>query len=148
MNQAISNLTQLFEAYVFLDIIKNPPNSIHPKIDLKEELNRKDTTKSKPFYNFIRDIKRVLVKMKDIHTNIWPIKNNFVFYGACIPLSFEIQLYEKREYQIYIKKSQRCPFNYNDLELNNFIDDAIKERKSILSINDIKPFDFFQNFGK
>ena len=148
MNQVISNLTQLIEAYVYLDIIKNPPNSIHPKIDLKEELNRIDTTKSKPFYDFIRDIKRVLGKMKDIHTFIFPIKNNFMYYGACIPFSFEIQFDENKEYQIYIKKSQSCPFNYSDSELNNFIDDAIIEKQSILSINDKEPFDFFQNFGK
>ena len=148
MNQVISNLTQLSEIYAYLDIIKNPPNSFHPKIDLKEELNKIDTTKSKLFYDFYRDIIRIIGKMKDIHTVVLPKKNQFLFYLACIPFSFGIKLDENKEYQIYIKKSSTCPFNYSDSELSKFIDDAANGKKSILSINDKEPFDFFQDFGK
>ena len=78
MNQVISNLTVYFETYVYLDIAKNPPNSFHSKINITEELINIDISKPKPFYEFFRDIKRTIAKLKDIHIVIYPSKNKNV----------------------------------------------------------------------
>ena len=148
MSQVITNLNDSIEHYVYLDIIKNPPNSFHSKIFLRDEINKIDIKKPKPFYEFYRDIIRVLGKMKDFHTMIFPFKNDTYYYIACIPFSFEIKPHENNTYKLYIKKSSICPFNYTDKELNAFIDDSIKEKQNILSINGKDPFDYLQNFGK
>ena len=146
MNQVISNLTVYFETYVYLDIAKNPPNSFHSKINITEELINIDTSKPKPFYEFFRDIKRTIAKLKDIHIVISPSKNKTKYYYACIPFSFGIQNDTNNEYQLYIKNNPLCLFQYADQELKNFLDNSIKEKTSISSINGKDPFDFLQNF--
>lgn len=148
MENVISNLSSLFEGYVYLDIAKNPPNSIHPKIDLKNELNSIDTTINKTFYDFYRDVKRITSKMKDLHFMPIPTFNNASNYIACIPFSFQIKIDKNNNYQLHMKKNFNCPFTYDDINLNEFIDTAIEQNLSISLINDTDPFDFIQNFGK
>ena len=148
MNETITNIILLTEAYIYLDITQNPPNSFHSKINLKDELKKINIEKPKPYYEFYREIKRVFAKLKDYHTMIFPTKNSGELYCACIPFSFNIQLDENNKYQLYIKKDSKCPFNYTDPELNQFIDDSIKDKTFILSINGKDPFDYIQNFGK
>ena len=134
MNQVISNITSFIETYVYLDIIQNPPNSFHSKINLIEEFKKIDTNNSKPFYEFLRELTRITAKMKDYHISFMPTINNANFYYACIPFSFDIQLDDNRENQLYFKNYPICPFSYSDPELIRFIDDSIKEKKSISSI--------------
>ena len=146
MNETITNIILLTEAYMYLDITQNPPNSFHSKINLKDELKKINIEKPKPYYEFYREIKRVFAKLKDYHTMIFPTKNSGELYCACIPFSFNIQLDENNKYQLYIKKDSKCPFNYTDPELNQFIDDSIKDKTFILSIHGKDHFDYIQNF--
>jgi len=97
MNNIISNLTSLLEGYVYLDIVKNPPNSKHQKINLIEELKKINTTSNKPFYNFFREIRRVIGSVKDVHLALMPLQNQALNYTACIPFSFEIKTDENNE---------------------------------------------------
>ena len=100
MNNIISNLTSLLEGYVYLDIVKNPPNSKHQKINLIEELRKINISSNKPFYEFFREIRRVIGSVKDVHLAIMPLNNQALNYTACIPFSFEIKTDENNEYQI------------------------------------------------
>ena len=148
MNNVISNLTTLLEGYVYLDIVKNPPNSMHKKIDLKEELNKIDTTSNKPFYEFFREVRRVIGSVKDVHLVLMPLTNQALNYTACVPFSFEIKKDENNEYQINMKNSSHCNFTYNNTNITDFINNAIGKKTKISSINNQNSFDFFQNFGK
>ena len=149
MKDLISNLTSIIEGYVYLDIAKNPPNLLHKKIDLKEELiNKINISNERPFYEFYRDIKRVLSTVRDINLMPKPLINNFSKYMACLPFSFYIEADEENDYQLYMKKNYKCPFNYTNSTINDFIDDAIYNKRKISLINNINPFDFIQNFGK
>jgi len=147
MNNIISNLTSLLEGYVYLDIVKNPPNSKHQKINLIEELKKINTTSNKPFYNFFREIRRVIGSVKDVHLALMPLQNQALNYTACIPFSFEIKTDENNEYQINMKNSSHCNFKYNNSNITEFINNAIENKTKISSINNQNPFDFFQNFG-
>jgi hypothetical protein len=147
MNNIISNLTSLLEGYVYLDIVKNPPNSKHQKINLIEELKKINTTSKKPFYNFFRNIRRVIGSVKDVHFALMPLYNQALNYTACIPFSFEIKTDQNNEYQINMKNTSHCSFKYNNTNITDFINNAIINKTIISSINNQNPFDFFQNFG-
>ena len=129
MNETISNLIMLAEAYIYLDIIQNPPNSFHSKMNLKDEVKKINIKNPKPYYEFYRELVSIFAKLKDYHILITPTKNFANIYYACIPFSFNIQLDDNNEYQLYIKKFPDCPFRYTDPELNQFIDDSIKDKK-------------------
>ena len=146
MENVISNFTSLLEGYVYLDITKNPPNGFHEKIDLIEELKKINITTERPFYEFYRDIKRVISKVKDLHLQQIPNFNDFANYYACIPFSFYIDLDENNEYQLYMKNYLSCP-PYADENITNFINRAINEKIKISLINNEDPFDFLQNIG-
>ena len=148
MRDVIDNLSSIIEVYVYLDISKNPPNSFHSKYNLKDGLNNIDISKPKPYYDFFRDITRVFANVRDFHLGMFPLIKDAYLYCVCIPFNFEIKLDDNKEYQIYFKRYPVCPYNYTDPELNRFIDDSIKEKISILSINGKDPFDYLQNFGK
>ena len=148
MNDVISNITSLIEGYTYLDIAKNPPNSLHQKINLIEELKNIDRTTDKPFYDFYRDVKRVLATTKDIHLMSIPNFNNASKYMACIPFTFNIKKDENNDYQLYMKENALCPFIYSEETINQFINNATENNLIISSINDKDPFDFIQNFGK
>lgn len=147
MNNIISNLTSLLEGYVYLDIVKNPPNSKHQKINLIEELRKINISSNKPFYEFFREIRRVIGSVKDVHLAIMPLNNQALNYTACIPFSFEIKADENNEYQINMRNSSHCNFKYNNTNISYFINNAIENKTKIISINNQNTFDFFQNFG-
>ena len=148
MEDIISNLTSIIEGYVYLDIAKNPPNSLHEKVNLKEELNKINTTNDRPFYDFFRDIRKVFAKLKDIHLIPNSFFNSFSTFKACIPISFYINIDNNNEYQLYIKNNFICPFKYENEKISTFINKAINDKVEISSINNVDPFDFIQNFGK
>ena len=149
MKNIISNITSIIEGYAYLDISKNPPNSLHEQINLIEELNDINTTTDRPFYEFYRDIRRVVGKLKDVHLMPSSSFNSFDQYMACIPISFYINLDDKNEYQLYMKNNFFCPFNYNNnSDIDLFINDAINNKIEISSINGEDPFNYIQNFGK
>ena len=148
MQEVITNINSLLEGYVYLDIAKNPPNEFHDKIDLKEELNKIDTSAQKPFYDFFRDIKRVFAKTKDLHLLASPSFNNLSNYVGLLPITFHIKTDENNNYQLYLKKVEIVPFIYDDETIPEFINKATEQELTVSSINDTDPFEFIQNFGK
>ena len=149
MKNIISNMTSIIEGYAYLDISKNPPNSLHEAIDLIKELNAINTATERPFYEFYRDIRRVIGKLKDVHLMPIPSFNSFDQYMACIPVSFYIDIDDKKEYQLYMKDNSFCSFIYPyTQDIERFINNAINDKIEISSINGEDPFNYIQNFGK
>ena len=63
MKEIIHNLTEVIDGYVFSDIIQNPPNSTNmTKVNLTKELSEVFTDEQRPYYEFYRDVKRIVAK--------------------------------------------------------------------------------------
>ena len=90
----IKNLQDLFQIYVYSDIAKNPPNSIHEKIDV-DNLLSKISTKNRYFYEFYQEIKIIIDAFKDLHSNIIAAKTpkevSFAQYIAHLPFFFRVR---------------------------------------------------------
>ena len=70
----INNLIYILERYVYLDILKSPPQPsdndyYHNTIYLQYELTQINTQK-RPLYSFYRDVKKVISLCQDLHLNI------------------------------------------------------------------------------
>ena len=67
--QLINNLIKILERYVYLDILKNPPqpsDHYHNKVDLINEISNINTN-TRPLYDFYRDLNIVISKAQDLH---------------------------------------------------------------------------------
>ena len=70
----INKLKKLLNRYVYLDILKNPPQpkdneNYYNKVDLIKELDNLNT-KERSFYEFYGDIKKIIAKCQDQHLDI------------------------------------------------------------------------------
>ena len=62
--ELINNLKNIVERYVYLDILKNPPQpkeNYHNIVDLIEELENVNT-EERPLYDFVRDVNLIISK--------------------------------------------------------------------------------------
>ena len=146
-NSVVDNIKKLMEeGYIYTDIIKNPPNPEYfGKVDLITELNNVKTRKRK-YYDFFRDIRRIIGKMKDGHLNIVASKSPNLFdfkkITMCLPFSFIVRGNSSSNAEIGIKKYEDC-FKYYNNKTKLFIEDHINI--NIDKINNTDPFDFIQN---
>ena len=137
------------EVYVFNDIAKNPPDKeYYGVINIVEEF-RKINTKNRKYYDFYRDIKRVIAKLKDLHF-LFTAKNNTIdgvqidTLMMCLPLSLNVKGNSSENAAMYVEHFQGCQNLYPDEDINfinNHLDIPLK------SINQKSPFDFIQNFS-
>ena len=143
----VNNIKKLIEeGYIYTDIIKNPPNPEYfGKVNLISDLNNVNTKKRK-FYDFFRDIRRIIGKMKDGHLNIIanesPNSYEIKKITMCLPFSFIIKGNDSSKVEMGIKKYEDC-FNYYDNKTQQFIKDHFNI--NIDKINGSDPFDFIQN---
>ena len=143
----IDNIKKLIEeGYVYTDIIKNPPNPEYfCKVDLISELNEVKTKKRK-YYDFFRDIRRILGKMKDGHLNIIakesPNSYEIKKLSMCLPFSFIINGNNPSTVEMGIKKYEDCFYNF-DNKTQKFVEEHTNI--NIDKINGSDPFDFIQN---
>ena len=142
----ISKLEKILERYVYLDILKNPPQpseNYHNKVDIIKELNEVNTDK-RPLYEFYRDVKIIIDKCQDLHLDLRVQKefesNIFLEYSIFIfPMMFLIKNNEVISYPISIFES------YFDA---NLIDKIYSVTGwPITSINNLNPLDFIQTFN-
>ena len=102
----IDNLIKLFqEGYIYTDIKKNPPNKEYfGTEDIIGELKKIQVTNRK-YYDFYRDIKRILGKIKDGHLNIAAYKSpngyDMQKISMCLPFSFYIKGENRSDAKIY-----------------------------------------------
>ena len=161
----ISNLIKVFDAYVYTDIAKRPPdikdytNYHHEKIDLKGVISKVER-KDRKFYEFYQEIKKILTSTKDLHFNVeltkYKNKNNvdilFNQYNAFLPFDFAVKEYNGEfrvfieinyiNYQSYIEDIQNKIQAEN---LKKFLEDH--SEIPIKSINNMDPFDYIQNWN-
>ena len=143
----IDNLIKLFqEGYIYTDIKKNPPNKEYfGAEDIIGELKKIQVTNRK-YYDFYRDIKRILGKIKDGHLNIAAYKSpngyDMQKMSMCLPFSFYIKGENRSDAKIYISKFKDC-FSFFDENVQAFVNEH--EHQYIKKINDMDPFDFIQN---
>ena len=134
------------QGYVYTDIIRNPPNPEYfGKVELLSDLDKVQTSNRK-YYDFFRDIRRIIGKMKDGHLNIVastsPNGYDLKKMSMCLPFSFVIKGDKPEEAKIYIEKFDEC-FNYYSLEAQKFIENHLNT--PLKSVNKTDPFDFIQN---
>ena len=144
---AVDNMIKLMEeGYIYTDIIKNPPNSEYFGIvDLISDL-KKVETKNRKYYDFFRDIRRIIGKMKDGHLNIIAANStngyNLKQMTMCLPFSFIIKGDTLEDSKIYIQKYEDC-YKFFNREVQRFVDSHLDV--PLISINNTDPFDFIQN---
>ena len=152
----LSNLISIINAYVFLDIAKNPQifkqnHTTHTPIDLIETL--KNVKKEKRnYYEFYREIREIIGSVRDIHFNIISFRS---FNGkileqvsACIPFKFIIDKdIRDSKVKVYIKYYEKCSLYYND-DINNYIKSKSENQIPLKFINGQDPFDYIQNWGR
>ena len=143
----INSLTQILERYVYLDILKNPPQpspNYHNRVDLINELKYVNT-KRRPLYYFYRDVKAIIDSCQDLHLSINLNENinsnsdfnltNFLFIA---PLYYFI--------------SQKDVYSFSNEVYRSFDPDLANEIKSfelkpIKSINGMNPLEYIQKFN-
>ena len=90
----ISNISELLEYYVYLDIAKNPPNSL-PKVDLIKEIKSINIEKLK-FYDFYLKISNILFSVQDAHLRIsFKQLDNYEYYS---PIYYYIKTIDNYNY--------------------------------------------------
>jgi len=148
-------LNNIFDdAYAFNEVAMNPTqpdfnSSYHNKVNIREELNnliyRVESHNITKNYEFYREIMKIISKLKDSHIQInWNFLelNNFFIVA---PVSFEMRYDANNEPKIFLS----CSFDLFPEDENIDFDFCyeIDESDFIISINDIGPFDFINNFG-
>lgn len=136
----INDLTKILERYVFLDIIKNPPQppnkeNYYNQVNLIEEIKLVKTGK-RSFYEFYRDIRIIIDKCQDGHLRFYINENfeDFSFLRNSLLISPVF---------LYIEDK-----NVYSLANNNYpLDINIIEDKPIKSINGLSPFEYIQKFN-
>ena len=143
----INSIIKLIEqGYIYNDILKNPPNDTDiSKIDIVKEL-KKVNVNNKKFFDFYREIRRIISQEKDRYFNILP-KVSPNFYNIeklhiCLPFSFYIKGNTKETAQIFIEINRDC-LDYYSSQQRDFIISHLD--KHLAFINKIDPFKFIEN---
>ena len=154
--EAIDDIIKLVEPYVYLDILKNPPqpegfSNYFKPVDLIAEL-KKVKTEGTNFYEFYRSVQKALNTAKDGHFYFdFPgnkdFDNKLVDFYAILPLKLSIDINNDNEPGM--KGVPLADFFYNQYPNGLAIKEVIERNKNnfITSINGISPIDFVLNFG-
>ena len=139
----INALKQILERYVYLDILKNPPQpseGYHNAVDLIKELDKIQKGK-RSLYDFYRDIKILICKCQDLHLKFITSR---LFNGLSLAKAYFI-------FPLIFGTIQDKMISLVRPSLSGYFDDdvidqlRVYEGKQILSINGEDPNNFFQN---
>ena len=143
----VDNLKKILERYVFLDILKNPPQpseNYFNTVDLIDELNNINTEK-RSLYEFYRDIKTILNKCQDLHLDITldrdfgdNIKLNNAIFAFPVILAFLND-------EIHAVPNPMFPIDSLDENILDIINANILN--AVISIKGSDPFDYIQKFN-
>lgn len=148
-NKLIINLKKILERYVYLDILKKPPQpseSYHNTLDLLKELDNVNKV-NRPLYDFYRDVKTIIDKCQDLHLNI-DLKKKFED-GITLHNSYFIS-----PFILYIVNNEVVSYVNSKFYGKNYFDenimDIINANKfnPIFSINGEDPINYIQNFNR
>lgn len=151
----IEDIVTLTEPYVFLDILKNPPqpegfSGYFKPVDLISDLKKVNTSATN-FYDFYRSVKRVLTSAQDGHF-VYSFSGNkeyefkLINFYAFLPMA----LYSADAGGI--PKMFTLPLSdpvYDIIENGTEIKNTILNNSGVglRSINGMSPFEFIINFG-
>lgn len=152
---AIDDIITLLEPYVFLDILKNPPqpegfSGYFKAVDLISSLKKVDTN-PESFYDFYRSVKSILISAQDGHLG-------YSFYGNNEYANKLADFFAILPTVLYTKDVDGIPKMFalprNEDLYTHFTDgdeliDIITNNTNVglYSINGISPFQFVFNFG-
>ena len=154
--EALDDIIKLVEPYVYLDILKNPPqpkgfNDYFKPVDLISEL-RKVKTEGTNFYEFYRSVQKALKSTQDGHFGFFfegnKDYNNMLNTFHLIPPLKLFTATQSNNMPGMKGTPWRSEF-YNNFP-NGPATKAIIERNKnnfIVSINGMSPFDFILTFG-
>lgn len=155
INNVISNLVKIIDNYIYLDIIKNPPepngldDCAHSKINLIDALN-KINRNNRQFYEFYIELREILGTPRDIHLNILgdstPNGIKFNYMTACLPFSFYVDKVGNFEPKIYIKYYPDCAVFFSE-KIRQYVKEKEEQKSALETINGENPFDFIQKWG-
>ena len=137
----ISNLiTLLTNKYVYLDIAKNPPPPYKP-VDVIQEL-KAINTKFINYYEFYQKVFSILIKLQDLHVQIFFKKIYELDYLS--PIGYYIKTINYRNYVFCDLINLAGDFFDKSLirEINE------NKQYPIKKINRKDPFDYIQTFGR
>ena len=158
--EAVDDIIKLVEPYVYLDILKNPPqpkgfNDYFKPVDLIAEL-RKVKTEGTNFYEFYRSVQKALISVHDGHFGFGfggnkDFDNMLATFFVSPPLKLYLDINNKNE---PVMKGVPLMLANGDDIYSHFSNGAatkeIIERNKdnyIVSINGMSPFDFVLTFG-
>jgi hypothetical protein len=139
----INSLKQILERYVYLDILKKPPQPLegyHNVVDLIKELDNIQKGK-RSLYDFYRDIKTLISKCQDLHLDFITSR---LFNGLSLKQAsfiFPLIFGTLGDKFISVINTNLSPF-FDENVLSQL---SAYERKEIKSINGLEPNDFIQN---
>ena len=152
----IENLASILNAYVFLDITKNPQifntkHSTHSPIDLISSLNN-IKRENRQYYEFYREIREILGKTRDLHFNIYSFMspNRKILEGVsgCIPFSFMVNKDPSdNKIKVFIEYFEDCAKYYND-DIKEYVKLKSQNKTPLKLINGKDPFEYIQNWGR
>ena len=151
-NEVIDNLEKVLDYYVYIELAKNPPqpffdNSYYPKVDTYKRLEviRSSLTNETNYYDFFRDIRKLIDNYRDAHMSYGLRGFPFNFAFLC-PLKLTTFIDENGNKYM----TGEIAFNNEEYFANGTeIFEIIEKNKDnpIKTINGQTPFDFIQNFG-
>ena len=157
IDNVISNLTNILQNYVFLDIIKNPPapeghpDYVHKPVHLINDLNNIKKTDRK-FYNFYQEIRKNLGATRNLQLKIYALsstkKTNIGPMTAWLPFSFNVAKdnNNNNKAKLYIKYFDDCANFFNE-EIRNIVKNKADNNIALEKINDKDTFDYIKNWG-
>ena len=156
LNNVISNLTSIIEAYAYIEIAQNPPQPEnisdynHKPIDLIGALNNIKRTNMK-FYDFYREMREILGTVRDLHFRIFgrntPSGKKLDQITACLPFSFYVSKDENNTIKMYIKYFESCAVYFTEEE-RKYIKERCDNKIPLKYINNKNPFDYIQEWGR
>ncbi|EDR23362.1 hypothetical protein EDI_268270 [Entamoeba dispar SAW760] len=149
-NDIITGLKYYLEAYVFKDILKNPPqpsfsNNYYEKVDIDEQLN-KINTKTTSMYDFYSQIKNLIISTRDSHLafnvdkDLNKPNSELVYFYYFLPFKIYIDN-NKKMYLIPRNEVLDIPIDVPEEIVNN-------EKVAVKTINGEDPFNIIREFGK
>ncbi|EAL49880.2 hypothetical protein CL6EHI_179700 [Entamoeba histolytica] len=151
----INELKYYLNAYVFKDILKNPPqpsfsNNYYEKVDIDSELD-KINTKTTSLYEFYSEIKNLIISTRDpnlafsIDYSLKKPNSEFRRFRYFLPFTINID----NDKKMYLNPRNELP-RITTYSVGVDVPEEIinNQNVSVITINGEDPFNFIRKFGK
>ncbi|EAL42611.2 hypothetical protein CL6EHI_137370 [Entamoeba histolytica] len=146
----INDLKYYLNAYVFKDILKNPPqpsfsNNYYEKVDIDSELD-KINTKTTSLYEFYSEINNLIISTRDpnlaFSIDYYRYTSNLAFdFVYLLPFTINID----NDKKMYLNPLNEFPYSISVDVPKEIINN---QKVPVIIINGEDPFNFIRKFGK